>query len=138
MVIQVPQNILSAQIVPEGADTETTSQSQRFQQEMERLWESVNQLPDGQQRVVLHQLLQFGNTFPHPSPQEFPALATHGFLFEKQVDGHTVWQASTPFLKEFGRLGISASFREGYALYPRHTFDINLQAQMRLSPHMNP
>jgi hypothetical protein len=138
MAIQVPQNVLSSQAVAGDAGPATIYPPQRFKQEMEHLWESVNRLPDGQQCVVLHQLMQLGNAFPYPSPHEFPALAIHGFLVEKQVGEHTVWQASTPHLKEFGRLGISASFRNGYALYPRHTFDINLQAQMKQRPQMNP
>jgi hypothetical protein len=137
MVILVPQHSIDTQTVSPATDTETVSAPQRFQQDMEHLWESVNRLPDGQQRVVLHQLMQFSNTSLHPSPHAFPALATHGFLVEKQVDGQSVWQPSTPHLKEFARLGISSSFRYGYALYPRQTFHINLQATLIQSPHLS-
>jgi len=137
MVILVPQHIIDTQNASLEAGTETVSAPQRFQQEMEQLWESVNRLPDGQQRVVLHQLMQFGNTSPHPSPHTFPALATHGFLVEKQVDGQSVWQPSTPHLKEFAHLGIRSSFQYGYALYPRQIFHINLQATLMQSPHLS-
>jgi len=134
MAILIPQEVIVSQAVSPKADTEVLSPQQRYQKEMESIWERVNQLPDGQNRVVLHQLVQFGKIPLHPSPQEFPALATHSFIIEQAVDSQSVWQPSTPHLEDFGRLGISSSFEDGYALYPRQVFQINLQAKIQMMP----
>ncbi len=134
MAILNPQDVVVSQAVSPKAETEALSPPQRYQKEMESIWERVNQLPDGQKSVVLHQLVQFGKISLHPSPQAFPALATHGFIVEQSVDGQSVWHPCTPHLKEFGRLGISSSFEDGYSLYPRQLFHINLQAQIQNLP----
>ena len=131
MGTSLAQEVLVSQAVSPKADTEVLTPQQRYQQEMESIWERVNQLPDGQKRVVMHQLVQFGKLPLHPSPQEFPALATHGFIVEQPVDGHSVWQPSTPHLKDFGSLGIRSSFDYGYSLHPRQVFQGNLQAKMQ-------
>ncbi len=131
MAILNPQEVVVSQAVSPKAETEALSAPQRYQKEMESLWQRVNQLPDGQKSVVLHQLVQFGKLSLHPSPQAFPALATHGFLVEQAVDGQSVWHPCTPHLKEFGRLGISSSFEDGYSLHPRQVFHINLQVQIQ-------
>ncbi len=134
MAILNPQEVVVSQAGSPKAETEALSPPRRYQKEMESIWESVNQLPDGQKRVVLHQLVQFGKIALHPSPQAFPALATHGFLVEQAVEGQSVWHPCTPHLKEFGRLGISSSFQEGYSLHPRQVFHSNLQAHMQTMP----
>ena len=51
---------------------------QRYEQEMEGIWEKVNQLPEGQDKVVLSQIWECGKTTPSPTPKNFPALATCG------------------------------------------------------------
>ncbi len=134
MAILIPQEVVVSQAVSPKAETEALSPHQHYQKEMERIWERVNQLPDGQDRVVLHQLVQFGKLALHPSPQAFPALATHGFLVEQAVDGQSVWHPCTPHLKEFGCLAISSSFQDGYSLHPRQVFHINLQVHMQNLP----
>ena len=134
MATLIPREVTVSQAVSPEADTEALSPLQRYQKEMESIWERVNQLPDGQNRVVLHQLVQFGKIPLHPSPQEFPALATHGFIVEQSVDGQSVWHPSTPHLEDFGRLGISSSFEDGYVLHPRQLFHINLQAKIQTMP----
>ncbi len=133
MGTSLAQEVLVSQTVSPKADTETLTPQQRYQQEMESIWERVNQLPDGQNRVVMHQLVQFGK-LPFPSPQEFPALATHGFIVEQSVDGQSVWHPSTPHLKDFGSLGISSSPDYGYSLHPRQVFQGNLQVKMKTMP----
>src|SRR2546429_655469 len=90
----------------------------RSRQEMESIWERVNQLPQGQDKVVMSQLWQFGKTPASPTPQEFPALVAHGFLVEQLVDGRLVWGSVPPSLKEFWRLGITPSHAHGYRLQP--------------------
>src|SRR5947209_4025058 len=82
----------------------------RSWQEMESIWERVNQLPEGQDKVVMSQLWQFGKTPASPTPEEFPALVTHGFLVEQLVDGRPV----PPSLEEFWRVGITVSNAHGY------------------------
>src|SRR5437763_15628314 len=59
---------------------------QRFEQEMEGIWEKVNQLPEGQDKVVLSQIWECGKTTPSPTPKNFPAMATYGFI-TKQIVG---------------------------------------------------
>ena len=134
MAILIPQAVIVSQAASPKAETEALSPQQRYQKEMESIWERVNQLPDGQNRVVLHQLVQFGKIPLHPSPQEFPALATHGFIVELAVDGQSLWQPSTPHLEDFGHLGISSSFEDGYTLHPCQVFQINLQAKIQTMP----
>ncbi len=60
MGTSIAQEILVPRAVSPKAETEALTPQQRYQQEMERIWERVNQLPDGQKRVVMHQLVQFG------------------------------------------------------------------------------
>jgi len=60
MAILNPQEVVVSQAVSPKAETEALSPPQRYQKEMENIWERVSQLPDGQKRVVLHQLVQFG------------------------------------------------------------------------------
>src|SRR5712664_3087219 len=75
--------------------------TQRYWQEMESIWEHVNQLPEGQDKVVMSQLWQFGTTPASPTPEEFPALVVHGFFVEQLVDDQLVWRPIPPSLKEF-------------------------------------
>lgn len=86
------------------------------QQEMESIWEQVIQLPEGQDKVVLSQLWQLGKTAAAPTPEDFPALVTHGFIVEQPMDGRLMWKPVTPSLKEFWRVGISVSNAQGYML----------------------
>jgi hypothetical protein len=105
---------------------------QRFEQEMEDIWEKVNQLPEGQDKVVLSQIWECGKTTPSPTPKNFPALATYGFIAEQLVEDQFVWGPSTPYLKDFWRIGIHVSNANGYILQPRHVFHANLQAHTQM------
>jgi hypothetical protein len=105
---------------------------QRYWQEMESIWEQVHLLPEGQDKVVMSQLWQFGKTSAAPTPKEFPALVAHGFLVEQLVDGRLVWGPVPPSLKEFWRLGITLSHAHGYTLQPHAAFQANLQATLHL------
>src|SRR5947208_14581005 len=49
---------------------------QRYEQEMEGIWEKVNQLPEGQDKVVLSQIWECGKTTPSPTPKTFLPLQT--------------------------------------------------------------
>ena len=112
--------------------SDRVSAPQRYWQEMESIWEQVNQLPEGQDKVVMSQLWQFGKTSAAPTPEEFPALVAHGFLVEQRVDGRLVSGPVPPSLKEFWRLGITLSHAHGYTLQPHEAFQANLQATLRL------
>src|SRR5947209_15266520 len=83
-------------------------------QEMESIWERVNQLPEGQDKVVMSQLWQFGKTPASPTSQEFPALVAQGFLVEQLVDGRLVCRPVLPSLEDFWRVGIAVSNAHGY------------------------
>src|SRR5436309_3414513 len=91
-------------------------------QEMENIWERVNQLPEGQDKVVMSQLWQFGKTPASPTPEEFPALVAHGFLVEQLVDDQLVCRPVPPSLEEFWRMGITVSNAHGYMLQPHRAF----------------
>ena len=103
-----------------------------YWQEMESIWEQVNQLPEGQDKVVMSQLWQLGKTSASLTPEEFPGLVAHGFLVEQLVDGRLVWGPVPPSLKEFWRLGITPSHAHGYRLQPHEAFQAKLQATLPL------
>ncbi len=105
---------------------------QRSWQEMESIWERVNQLPEGQDKVVMSQLWQFGKTPASPTPEKFPALVAHGFLVEQLVDGRLVWRPVPPSLEEFWRVGLTVSNAHGYLLQPRWAFQTHLPANIHL------
>ncbi len=108
-------------------------------QEMESIWERVNQLPEGQDKVVMSQLWQFGKTPAFPTPEEFPALVAHGFLVEQLVDGRLVCRPVPPSLEEFSRVGITVSNAHGYLLQPHRAFQTHLPANIPLhSPVQSP
>src|SRR5205807_4738145 len=111
----------------------------RSWQEVESIWELVHQLPEGQDKVVMSQLWQFGKTPASPTAEEFPALVAHGFLVEQLVDGRLVCRPVPPSLEEFWRVGITVSNAHGYVLQPRWAFQAHLLANMHLhSPVQSP
>jgi len=113
--------------------------TQYYWQEMESIWERVNQLPEGQDKVVMSQLWQFGKTPASPTPEEFPALVTHGFLVEQLVDGRLVCRPVPASLEEFWCVGITVSNAHGYVLQPRWAFQAHLLANIYLhSPVQSP
>src|SRR5437588_9575224 len=87
--------------MPLSSYSDKLNATQRYRQEMESIWEHVNQLPEGQDKVVMSQLWQFGNTPASPTPEEFPALVAHGFIVEQLADGKLVWRPDPSSLKEF-------------------------------------
>ena len=104
----------------------------RYWQEMESIWEQVNQLPEGQDKVVMSQLWQLGKTPASPTAEEFPALVAHEFLVEQLVDGRLVCRPVPPSLEEFWRVGITVSHAHGYRLQPHEAFQAKLQATLPL------
>ena len=106
---------------------EVTTPQQRYEQVMQNIWEKVDQLPEGQDKVVLSQIWEYGKTTPPPTPTNFPALATYGFIVEELVAGQPVWKASTPYLKDFWRIGIHVSHARGFTLQPYSVFQANLK-----------
>ena len=105
----------------------TTTPQALYEQGMKHIWETVSQLPEGQGKVVLSQMWVFGKAKPKPTPKDFPALATHGFIVEQLVEGQTVWKASSPYLKDFWRIGIHVSHARGFTLQPYSVFQAKLK-----------
>ena len=112
--------------------SDTLYTTQCYQQEMESIWEHVIQLPEGQDKVVMSQLWQFGKTSAAPTSEDFPALVAHGFIGEQLVDGQLVCRPVPPSLKEFWRVGITVSNAHGYMLKPKRAFEANLLAHIQL------
>lgn len=115
-----------------SSSSDRLSAPQRYWQEMESIWEQVNQLPEGQDKVVMSQLWQLGKTSASLTPEEFPALVAHGFLLEQWVDGQLVWRPVPAALKEFWRPGITLSNAHGYRLQPYGAFEANVRATLPL------
>ena len=114
------------------SEVEAISPRQRYEQEMESIWEKVQQLPEGPGKVVLSQIWESGKTTHSPTPKNFPALATYGFIVEQLVEDQLVWGPSTPYLKDFWRIGIHVSQANGYTLQQSHVFHANLQARIQM------
>jgi hypothetical protein len=114
------------------SEIEAISPQQRYEQEMESIWEKVQQLPEGQDKVVLSQIWECGKTTLSPTPKNFPALATYGFIVEQLVEDQPVWRPSTPNLKDFWRVGIHVSQANGYTLQQRLVFRANIQAHLQM------
>ena len=103
-----------------------------YKQGMQDIWERIGQLPKGQDQVVMSQIWWFGKFSASPDPKEFPALATHGFLLEAYVDGRVIWKASSPYLKDFWRIGIDVTLAYGFRLRPYQAFQASLSASMHM------
>ena len=114
-------------VTSEVERSEVTTPQQRYKQVMQNIWEKVDQLPEGQDKVVLSQIWEYGKTTPPPTPTNFPALATYGFIVEELVEGQPVWKASTSYLKDFWRIGIHVSHARGFTLQPYSVFQANLK-----------
>jgi short chain dehydrogenase len=103
---------------------------QRYRQGIEGIWQKVDQLPEGQDIVVLSQLWELGKTSAIPTPTRFPALAAHGFITEQLTEHPSVWKPYSPYLKDFWRIGIAVSQASGFRLRPHQAFEANLRAAM--------
>ncbi len=109
---------------------EAVSAQQVYKQSLEKIWENVSQLPEGQNTVVLSQLWALGKTANQPTASDFPALAAYGFIQEQSVEDGYIWNPVTPYLKDFWRVGIRVSNAYGYALQNADTFQSNLQSRI--------
>lgn len=109
---------------------EATTPQQLYEQGMKIIWDKVNQLPEGQGKVVLAQIWEFDKTNPLPTPKDFPALAIYGFIVEQLAEGQIVWKPFSPYLKDFWHIGIDVSNAYGYSLQPERAFQANLQAKI--------
>ncbi len=109
-----------------GERWEVTTPQQLYKQEMTIIWDKVNQLPEGQVKVVLAQIWEFDKTHASPTPKDFPALAVHGFIIEQLVEGQIMWKPFSPYLKDFWHIGIQVSNAYGFSLQPDQAFQANL------------
>jgi hypothetical protein len=129
---------LSATGLSENADTLIPEKAdrQRFQHDMQDIWGKVCGVCEGQDRVVLSQLWEFGKKSPastaegaiNLAPTVFPALVMHGFIVERMADGHAAWVPCSPYLKDFWQVGIQVSNGHGFLLLPEHVFHANVNA----------
>ena len=126
------QSEMPAHTETTATDSDTPYATSRYQQEMVSIWEQVIQLPEGQDKVVLSQLWQLGQTSAAPTPEDFPALVAHGFIIEQLLDSRLMWRPVAPSLKEFWRVGITVSNAHGYMLQPKPAFEANLFAHIQL------
>jgi hypothetical protein len=111
---------------------------QRYRQGIEGIWQKVDQLPEGQDQVVMSQLWELGKTSALPTSTRFPALTTHGFLTEQLTENSSVWKPSSPYLKDFWRIGIDVSQVYGFGLRPHPAFEAHLQAEMAHEHPLSP
>lgn len=112
---------------------------QFYQHSMEDIRQKICGVCEGQDRVVMSQLWELGKKSQgsmsggtmgaiNQAPTRFPALAMHGFIVERMVDGHAVWEPCSPYLKEFWQVGIQVSNGHGFLLQPEHMFHANMNA----------
>ena len=76
----------------------------------------------------MSQLWELGKKSPGITPTAFPALAMHGFIVERMVDGCAVWEPFSPYLKDFWQVGIQVSNGHGFLLLPEERFHTNVNA----------
>ncbi len=103
---------------------------QRYRQAIEGIWQKVDQLPKGQDQVVMSQLWELGKTSALPTSTRFPALAAHGFITEQLTENPSVWKPCSPYLKDFWRIGIDVSHAYGFRLRPHPAFEASLRAEI--------
>jgi hypothetical protein len=108
------------------AFTLSVDEGATFVSEMTSIRERVAHLPVGQDRVVMHQLEQFGKRPYDPALQDFPALVHHGFLRPNEDDPIKL-EPYTPHLRRFASVGIRSSFASGYALLSREELQAKIQ-----------
>lgn len=121
---------VSQTLMPEVDRQETLTPQQLYQQSMKHIWDKVSRLPEGQDKVVMSQIWEFCKKPAMPTAKAFPALVIHGFLVEYLLEDQPLWEAYSPYLKDFWRIGIQISSAEGYTLQPLRTFQANLQAKI--------
>lgn len=121
---------VSSMVLANVESLETTTPQQLYEEGMENVWNKVNQLPEGQDKVALSQIWEFGKTSHHSISKSFPALVSHGFMVEQLVEGQRTWKPSSPYLKDFWHVGIDVSNAYGYSLQPRQAFQARLEARI--------
>ncbi|HZU67209.1 MAG TPA: hypothetical protein VFA09_08020 [Ktedonobacteraceae bacterium] len=120
-------------LTPEEQSQESTITPQEcYQQGMQDIWEKIHCLPRGQDQVVMSQIWWYGKSSTSPSPKEFPALATHGFILEEPVGEQVFCEPYSPYLKDFWRIGIDVSLAYGFRLRPYPAFQASLSAIMHM------
>ena len=124
------QSALPPTLTPGEQKQAVMTPQQRYRQGIEGIWQNVDQLPKGQDLVVMSQLWELGKTSAIPTPTRFPALAAHGFITEQLTENPSVWKPSSPYLKDFWRIGIDVSQAYGFRLRPHQAFEASLRAAM--------
>lgn len=130
-ILSAPAEIaISPTLTPGEQKQAVMTPPQRYRQGIEGIWQKVDQLPKGQDQVVMSQLWELGKTSALPTPTQFPALAAHSFITEQLTENLSVWKPSSPYLKDFWRIGIDVSQAYGFRLRPHQAFEASLRAEM--------
>jgi hypothetical protein len=138
-ILSAPAEIaLPPTLTPGEQKPAVMTPQQRYRQAIEGIWQKVDQLPEGQDQVVMSQLWEFGKTSAIPTPTRFPALAAHGFITEQPTEHSSVWKPSSPYLKDFWRIGIDVSQAYGFRLRPHPAFEASLRAEMAYEHPLSP
>jgi hypothetical protein len=106
---------------------------QFYRHGMEDIRKKIRGVCEGQDRVVMSQLWELGKKSPRVTPTTFPALAVHGFIVERMVDDHAVWEPCSQYLKDFWQVGIQVSNGHGFLLLPEQVFYANMQAALQMN-----
>ena len=132
------QSAIPPTLTPGEQTPAVMTPQQRYRQAIEGIWQNVDQLPEGQDQVVLSQLWEFGKTSAIPTPTRFPALAAHSFITEQLTEHPSVWKPCSPYLKDFWRIGIDVSHAYGFRLRPHPAFQACLRAEMAYEHPLSP
>lgn len=110
-----------------------------YQQCMEEIRQKICSVSEGQDRVVMSQLWEFGKKSRggtrgaiNRAPTLFPALVAHGFIVERMVDGYVVWEPYIAHLNDFWQVGIEVSNGHGFLLQPEYVFYANVRATLAM------
>src|SRR5258706_12746465 len=91
-ILSAPAEIaLPPTLTPGEQKPAVMTPQQRYRQGIEGIWQKVDQLPKGQDQVVMSQLWEFGKTSAIPKPTRFPALAAHSLITEQLTENPGVW-----------------------------------------------
>ena len=132
-ILSTPAEIaIPPTLTPEEQMQAVITLQQRYRQEIEGIWQKVDQLPEGQDQVVMSQLWELGKTSAIPTPTRFPALVAYGFITEQLTENSSVWKPSSPYLKDFWRIGIDVSQAYGFRLRPHQAFEASLRAAIQM------
>lgn len=133
--LPIPAEMITSAALPtaeEQSQQVVITPQELYKQGMQAIWERIGQLPKGQDQVVMSQIWWFGKSSANPDSKDFPALATHGFLLEECLESQVMWKPSSPYLKDFWRIGIDVTLAYGFRRRPYQNFETSLSASIHM------